>query len=174
MTTVDFRLDEAGLVQDLKQSPETANPAALEESYFVMPLRLCVNRVELFEQLNRAKRRLFTGETGRSVQQVQLADEASCWLPLPLLGFATGALRALNETKLGKERKLHLAGGGELVFVRQGEQLSVASSISGKSASAQFAEALNAFLTFSEKVRQLLVSRVPAIQQHPSWRQWFP
>ena len=62
-----------------------------------------------------------------------------------MLGFATGALQALNETKPGKERKLYLAGGGELVFVLQPEQLSVASSISGKSASTQIAEALNAF-----------------------------
>jgi hypothetical protein len=173
MTTVDFRLDEASLAEDLQHAPESADRGALEETYFVMPVRLCVNGVELLEHPGRAKRNVFIGAGEQGVQRIQLPNEASSWLPLPLLGFAKDVLQALNETKPGKERKLYLAGGGELVFVRQGEQLSVASSITGKSASTQFAEVLNAFRTFSEKVRQLLVGRVPGIQQHPSWRQWF-
>lgn len=173
MTTVDFRLDEASLVEDIQHAPAGANPAALEETYFVMPVRLCVNEVELFEQLDREKRNVFIARPEQSAQRIQLPNEESRWLPLPLLGFATHALQALNQMKPGGEQKVYLAGGGDLMLARQGEQLSVESSINGKSSSTQFAEALNAFRAFSEKVRQLLVSRVPAIQQHPSWRQWF-
>lgn len=173
MTTVDFRLDEASLAEDLQHSPESANPAALEETYFVMPVRLCVNQVELLELPGREKRTVFIAQSEQGAERIQLPNEASCWLPLPLLGFATQALQAVNETKPGREQKLNLAGSGHLVFARQNEQISVESSINGRSSSVQLAEALNAFRGFSDKVRQLLVSRVPAIQQHPAWRQWF-
>lgn len=173
MTTVDFRLDEASLAEDLQHSPESANPAALEETYFVMPVRLCVNGIELLEQSGHAKRNVFIGADEHGLRQTQRPNEASCYLPLPLLGFATQALQALNQMKPGCVQKLYLAGGGDLLLARHGEQLSIESSISGKSSSTEFAEALSAFRAFSEKIRQLLVSRVPAIQQHPSWRQWF-
>jgi hypothetical protein len=173
MTTVDFRLDEASLVEDIQHSPESANPAALEETYFVMPVRLCVNGIELLEQPGRAKRNVFIGADEQGLRQTQLPDETSCWLPLPLLGFGTQVLQALNETKPGREQKLNLAGGGHLVFARHNDQIAVESSINGKRSSTQLAEALDAFRAFSEKVRQLLVTRVPVIQQHPSWRQWF-
>lgn len=173
MTTVDFGLDEASLAEDLQLSPESANPAALEETYFVMPVRLCMKDVELFEQPNSAKRTVLFGATNQSVQKIHLFNEASCWLSLPLLGFATHALRALNQMKLGDEKKLYLAGGGDLMLTRDGDKLFVESSINGKSSSTEFAEAVNAFGAFSEKIRQLLVSRVPEIQQHPSWRKWF-
>lgn len=174
MIAVDFRLDEASLAEDLLHSPEHASLAALEETYFVMPVRLCVNEVELLEQPNRKNRNVFIAHPEQSAQRMQLPHEGGRWLPLPLLGFATHALLALNEAKPGRGQKLNLAGGGHLMFTCQGEQLSVASSINGKRSSTQFAEVLNAFRTFSENIRQLLVSQVPAIQQHPFWRQWFP
>jgi hypothetical protein len=173
MTTVDFRLDEASLAEDLQHSPESANPAALEETYFVMPVRLCVNGVELLEQPHRAKRNVFVGAAEQGVQRIERPNEASAWLPLPLLGFTTHALQVLNELKPGGENKLNLAGGGHLMLARENDQITVESSLNGKRSSTQLAEAVNAFQSFSEKVRQLLVNRVPEIQQHPAWKQWF-
>ena len=42
MISIDFKLDEAVLAEDLMFVPSTVNAAALEETYFVMPVRLCV------------------------------------------------------------------------------------------------------------------------------------
>jgi len=173
MTTIDFQLDEAILAEDLQHSPEGASPAALEETYFVMPVRFCINGVELLEQPGREKRNVFIAGHEQSAQRIELPSDEGCWLPLPLVGFATRGLQALTQAKPGSGQRLYLAGGGYLVLTRHGEQLSVESSINGKTSSTQFAEVLNAFRVFVEKVRQLLVSRVPAIQQHPSWKQWF-
>jgi hypothetical protein len=173
MTIVDFQLDEASLAEDLLHSPEKANPAALEETYFVMPVRLCVNGVEMFERHSRTKRNVFVSTADEGVLQVQLPREASCWLPLPLLGFATDALRVLNELKPYKDQKLNLAGGGHLVLSCESDQITVESSINGNHSSTHSAEALNAFRIFSDKVQQLLISRAPTIQQNTSWRRWF-
>jgi hypothetical protein len=174
MTTVHLRLDEESLVEDLRCSPETANLAGLEETCYIMPIRWCMNGVELLELPNHSRQNLFIGAAEQSVQRIELTEEARCWLPLPLLGFVTHALQALNVTMPSRDQDLNLAVGGHLVLARHNDPISIESSINGSRFSIQLAEALNAFHASSDKVRQMLVSCVPAMQNHPSWKQQLP
>lgn len=173
MISVDFQLDEACLADDLQHSPETASSAALEETYFVMPVRFCVNGVELFEQPGEKRRSMIVVGAESGPQRVELPNDKGYWLPLPVLGFATHMLQALDQAKQEGMRKLYLAGGGYLVLSRHGELLSIKTSINENCASMEFSEALKAFRAFHEKVRQFLAWRVPKLQQHGSWKQWF-
>lgn len=173
MIMIEFRINEENLAEDLQHFSERTDSAALEETYFVMPIRLCANGVELFQLPNHKKRNIFIAHPDKSAEIVRFPEAENCWLPLPLLGFASHALQKLNEIKPGGEQKMYLAGNGHLLFARHGRQLSITSSINNKVSLVQFDEVQNAFRGFSAKVQQLLVSRVPAIQQHPSWNQWF-
>jgi hypothetical protein len=47
MITLDFKVDEDALSEDLVANPETASAAALEQTYFVMPVRFAVDNTEL-------------------------------------------------------------------------------------------------------------------------------
>jgi hypothetical protein len=173
MTNLEFHFDEASLAEDMRHSPESATSAMLEETYFVMPVRLCVNGVELLEQPNREVKNLFVARMGHAPQRFASVTE-SCWLPLPLLGFATHGLQRLRQVKGGDEQKLYLSGGGQLDFILNGERIAIKSSLNDRSSLAQLPEIVNAFQDFSESIRELLVHRIPSIQQHASWKQWFP
>jgi len=173
MITVDFQLNVANLEEDIRHSPESADQSALEETYFVMPVRLCVDGVDLLERSSVARRNVLIGTSEQSIHRIQAPNEASCWLPLPVLGFASGASQALERIRQDRGQKLYLAGVGYLVFSRQVSRVSIESSINGKECSTDMTEALSAIRTFSYKVQQMLVTRIPAMQKHPSWGQWF-
>ncbi len=155
MTALQFQFDGQSLTQDLGYAPERANPAVLEETYFIMPVRFCIDDIELFEQSR------------------PHPDERNSWLPLPVLGFATHALQALREIEPNSAKQVSLAGCGTLSLRRQDDRLSVTSSINGKTATATFAEIRDAFDNLCDEVRQMLVKHVPALQKHSFWPQWF-
>jgi hypothetical protein len=152
MTITEFKLDDASLREDILHSPERANPAALEETYFVMPVRFRINDAEL----------------------LQLPKKESPWLPLPLLGFAANAVQVTKELLVNKEKKLYLPGGGHLMFARHDDQLSITSSINNRTALTQLSDVRGSLHDFADRVRQLLLQRIPRIKQHGSWDQWFP
>lgn len=150
MTTLDFKLDESSLAEDRAASPATANPAALEETYFVMPVTFVVDGTNVLSL------------PGRSTHE------------LPVLGFAADTLCVLEQLNRGEEKKLYLAGGGELRVRFDGHVFDIACSLNGRSVRVMREELLGAFRTFAGKVREMLVARVPEIQTHKMWRQWFP
>ena len=145
----------------------------MAETYFVMPVRLCVNEVELFEQPGMSRQHIFITYPAKIVQRVEVPNKECQWLSLPLLGFATQALRVIREIKPGEERIINLAVGGHLVITCQGDQLFIICSISKHGANADHSEVFSEFLSFSKKVRELLLNRIPAMQQHPAWIQWL-
>jgi hypothetical protein len=70
MITLEIRIDEPSLKDDLRFDPAGADVALLEETYFVMPVRLAISGQEL------------------------LTPDG--WAPLPILGFAR---RLYEETR---------------------------------------------------------------------------
>jgi hypothetical protein len=150
MTTLDFKLDKSSLEEDLACSPANANPAALEETYFVMPVSFVVDGTDVLAL------------PGRSTHE------------LPVLGFAADTLRALEQLKPGEEKNLFLAGGGELRVRFDGRGFDISCSLNGHSVHVARDELISAFRSFAGKVKAMLVVRVPEIQTHEMWRRWFP
>ena len=151
MITLDFEIDERVFVEDGQCDPATAEPAALEETYFVMPFRFSVKGVELL------------GIRGR--QPATLA--------LPLLGFATDVNRAVSAARSRETTKCYLAGGGELTFERTASVMRVSSSLTGNTVTAEADDLVKATRLLLERVRELLLKRFPGMQAHPAWGTWF-
>jgi hypothetical protein len=153
MIKIDYLLDENSFEDDLKQSPESENPAAVEETYFVMPIRMAVGETELL-QLPKTNN--------------------NPWLSLPLLGFTTDIFRVVNGDTAPKDQEIYLAGGGQLNFSQEKGLLHIRSSINSKNVLVPIEQARNDFFEFAKRVRKLFLDRYSNIIKNPAWEQWFP
>lgn len=153
MITLEFTLDEKVLREDLESSPESAEPGVLETTYFVMPVRFAIDDGDMLA---------FPGA---------YAD----WRPLPLLGFATHLHNALRSIEDDGSRQITLAEGGQILLRRDGDEVRISSSIlDRKDVSVRYDELLAASGRFLAEVRDLLLKRIPSMQEHPNWSEWFP
>ena len=151
MLTLDFAVDESAFAVDAPYNPATANPAAIEETYFLAEFRFSAEGREL----------LGTPEMGKATS------------PLPLIGFASDLHRAILATRLGEARRCYLAGGGKLELTRSGATICISSSLTGNSVAVDAGHLAAASETLMEKVRQAVVAHVPEMQLHPAWGNWF-
>lgn len=87
MIILDFRVDDEGLAEDVGTGAEIANAAAIEETYFVMPVRFAIGNTELLA---------FPGVH-------------ATWRPQPIVGFATHLAAAVLSAERGKPACLHTA-----------------------------------------------------------------
>jgi hypothetical protein len=150
MITLEFETDEAVLAEDAHLDPASANPAALEETYFVMPFRFAIDGAELL------------GVNGKRTH------------PLPLLGFSSDLHQTIKNLRVGEAKKFYLAGGGHLVLERVGRTLRVFSSLTGKTAFVDADSLSHAVRFLLARVRALLAKHFPKMQTHPAWQNWFP
>jgi hypothetical protein len=153
MIILDFLLDEETFDKDLRSSPETANAAALEQTFFVVPVRFASGETELLS---------FPG-----------AYDA--WRPQPLIGFATHLVVATQGASPGTMASCHLADGGRLDFERIDYTIRVSSTLLPQQVEiVKAVELVRAARDFRERVRTCLSLRVPALSRHPWWGKWFP
>jgi hypothetical protein len=138
MTEIDFLIEERVFAEDLTFDPSSADPAALEETYFIMPTRVRVGEVDLFTS----------------------NANASPWHPLPVLGFATHLLEALRKCPPDTAGAIFLAGGGEFRFELEGKDLTVICTLTKRSASDSRDNVYDAAERFSKKVQLFLMTRV--------------
>lgn len=150
MTKIHFELDEMALAADAECAPAGADPAALEETYFVMPVRFEISGVDV------------------------LALQGGVARPLPLIGFAIDLLSALEPLESGQRTDVYLAGGDELSLHRQDEMIELQCVPDGQTAKVGRSELIAAARSFSARVSALLLQRVPEIRNHPTWLEWFP
>jgi hypothetical protein len=150
MITLEFQIDEGVLAEDAAEDPATADASALEQTFFVMPVRFAVNGTELFG-----------------------IRELEHWQELPLLGFATALRRVIVELRKNSHARTFLAGGGELRCQRTDDAVQLVNSLNKRVATAD-AEALRAAVQdFARRARLFLETRFPPIQTHPHWRSWW-
>ena len=134
-------VDERVLAEDLATRPMTADAAALQETYFEMPVRLAVEGVELLE---------ITAVT------------TSPWLPLPLLDVALMVPDLLDHLAHEASGTYSLPGGGwSLRIRRNGSEVELESTVNGRRTIASYKELRAAAFMFRERVRSLMKSRVP-------------
>ena len=153
MIVLDFQVDEDGLAEDLAASPETATAAALEETYFVMPVRFAVGSAELLA---------FPGAY-------------DTWRPQPILGFATHLFAAVMSVTSGGRASCHTTDGGRLVFEPSDSITRISSTLLPDSkVSVPTIELIGAARALRDRVEELLLQRVPTMKEHPWWSKWFP
>jgi hypothetical protein len=150
MVILDFRVDADTLAQDLDHQPALASPAALEETYFVMPVRFAIGGTEL----------------------LSVPGQVEPWRRLPLIGFSTDLHKTV--ALLGAQgATCYLAGGGELRIRPQDGFVGVTSSLSQTTAVAPMHELLEAVDSFCLHVRGFLATHVPDLHSHQSWVNWW-
>jgi hypothetical protein len=151
MTSLEFDIDEGALAKDLEFSPETASPAALEETYFEMPVRFSANGVQLLE-----------------------VRGSSSPISLPLLSLASYGREQISALTRDVSWTYELPGGWRLHFVRQADDVTIQSDVNQTKVSVPYAELKAAWDRFSQDVRAFLERRVPKLQKHPMWDTWMP
>jgi len=150
MITLDFEMDQHVLEEDLRASPVNADAGVLEETYFVMPVKFVVDGTDLLS---------LPGHQAHS---------------LPLLGFTTHMLQALEQMAYTGQRRVYLAGGGDISLRAAGNRVEISSSLTNRQVTVDRAELLLALRNLAARVQQQLRSLVPGMDRHSSWRNWFP
>src|SRR5262249_40885933 len=95
-------------------------------------------------------------------------------LDLPLLGFCASLNRAVDKIGPGLKVAGYMAGGGDLMFREEGDEVSVHCTLNDRYAYATRQELIAPARKFRLDVRDWLVKTVPALQSHPYWTTWFP
>ncbi len=151
MIELAFRPDP---VDDLEvdETPEFAPAAAIEHTYFVVPVRLSIDGEELLA---------FPGV---------YPD----WRPLPILGFASQLRRTVVALEHGQARTITVEDGGSLSISRDGDSLVFTTSLAPIRVSASRDELITVVLNFSREACDYARSVSPAVSTHPSWSSWCP
>ncbi len=147
MTRFEFQIDRRVLEEDRSMDPGTANPAALEETYFIMPVRLEVEGHEL----------LASPEPG-----------GDPWMHLPLLDMVELVERVRTLAEDGAVSHSLPGSGWKLHLVRRGAELEVRSTVNGAQVVVPYDAFLEAALTFRGEVLGLLAREVPELRWLPS------
>ena len=123
---------------------QNADPAALKETYLMMPVRLRIGDVEML-RLRDAK------------------PEEPAFLRLPLLHVATIGATCMRGLEATRESEYLLPGTGvSLLFHRTGSTVSVKSELNGQTAAVEMQELVDAVDSFVNRVEATLRDNIPA------------
>ena len=154
---LEFQVDEAALAADREVDPRTADAAALQETYLLMPTRLQVHQDELF-----------------AVPLKDHRKDASPWLELPILHVATVGLQKVKDICKQSQSTYTLLGSGwRLHFQASGQDVLIHSEVNGRQSCVHYTELLAAFEHFASTVKEVLRHKVPELQEHPYWGKWL-
>lgn len=154
---LEFQIDEGTLAADREIDPRTADAAALQETYFLMPTRLQVHQEELFAVPPKGHRK-----------------DVSPWLELPILHIATVGLQKVKDIGKQGQSIYTLPGSGwRLRFQASGQDVLMHSEVNGRQSCVRYTELLAAFEHFASTVREVLSHKVPELQENPYWGKWL-
>jgi hypothetical protein len=154
---LEFQADEETLAADREIDLRTADAAALQETYFLMPTRLQVHQDELFAVPPKGHRK-----------------DASPWLELPILHVATVGLQKVKDIcKQGQSIYTLPGSGWRLRFQASGQDILIHSEVNGRQSYVHYAELLAAFEHFASTAREVLSRKVPELQENPYWGKWL-
>jgi hypothetical protein len=152
MVVLDFMLDEVEL-RECRERLTSADPAALQETYFIMPVRLRIGDAELL--------------------QVRDAPEYP-YLPLPLLHLATVGAQRIRDAARGRETKVDLPGAGvSLRFSKAGSDLCARSELNDDAGCASLEHWTAALDHFVTRVQDVLSTGAPDLVNTAAWANWF-
>lgn len=145
MTSLEFQIDEDVMREDLRHHPAEAEASVVEETYFMMPVRLVVNGYSLLSQ------------TG--------------WIRLPIIGFSRSFREAVSRLRQGQATRCYVAGGGDLRMTLVGNDVRIESV--QQSAQDGLVNIRDASQQFSRRVEEFVLERVPGMAAHREWSRWF-
>jgi hypothetical protein len=151
MIDLAFQANDEEIRRDLEAEPERADPAALEDTFFVVPTRFVIDGIEL----------------------LAYPGVHAAWRPLPLLGFAPRLRRVAAAVGDGDTASISLMDGGVLQLERRGDALRVSSSLAPEHvAMVSRDELARESAKFAADVCAYLALMAPAMSEHPSWPTW--
>lgn len=137
---------------EAEEAPEAAPAAAIEHTYFVVPVRLSIDGEEL----------------------LAYPGVHPDWRPLPVLGFASQLLNAVAGLEHGQSGTVTLEDGGLLSIARDRDNFFITTSLSVVSASAPRDEFVRAAVSFARAACDYVLSLAPGMVAHPAWSGWCP
>lgn len=174
MVELQFELDKVVMRRDREVNIREVSAGALEEIYFVMPVRFKVGTQELLESPARAERQeIWVNAPGGGVMPIQREEVSSPWLPLPLLDVVTVGLAKVQEAWQHGEAKYDLPGGWSLHFKKADGDIIIKSDVNQRVGQVDYQDLMQAFHKLRSNVRDVLAREVPELKAHPYWEQWF-
>jgi hypothetical protein len=174
MVELQFKLDEVVLREDREANIREASAGALEETYFVMPVRFKVGTQELLEIPARAEpQEIWVSVPGGGITPSQREQVSSPWLPLPLLDVATVGRAKVREAWQTGEAKYDLPGGWSLHLRKVDGDIFIKSDVNQRVGQVAYQDLMEAFDKFRSTVRDILAKEVPELKTHHNWEQWF-
>lgn len=137
---------------EAEEAPESTPAAAIEQTYFVVPVRLNIDGEEL----------------------LAYPGVYPDWRPLPVLGFATQLRRTVLGLEHGRSGTITLADGGFLSISRDDANLVFTMSLAPVRVSAGRDSVVAAVVGFSQSACAYVKSIAPAMPTHPAWSEWCP
>jgi len=145
-----FKIDEEELAADKRCNPSEACMAMLKNTYFIMPVKLQINDIELFK-----------------------ISSDNPWLDYPIIHIATFGLSYVLDLKNTKNFTYEMPEGGYLKFKKTNNHVLVSSLYHKTPVSVSYDELVAAFEKFSEDVRKFLIKNFPEMKQHPELGEWL-
>jgi hypothetical protein len=164
---VDFQLREEVLREDVGLQPHLRPIPVLFQTFFVMPMRLRVGGMELFEA---------EGESYR-LPRTSGVEVSAPWIFLPLLGMASGGLKALRGALDRGESSMLLPskGGSTIVLSYRDGSLTIYSGLNGARGTAPYDVSFDSWLAFARKVLDMATKAVPELRHRSDlWEQFAP
>ena len=151
MIILDFKVDERELALSLEERIEDEDETFFNTTMFVMPLRMRLNDLEIFE-----------------------TNEANPWSLGPVMDLASEGLAVIKDLKRKrKEEHLIIEGPGRFIFTMIDDENVYIEFTGGYVTTVKYNDLLEAFERYSEKVRTFLKERVPQINDHYYWGPWL-
>lgn len=136
-----------------EESPELEPPGVVEENLFDKPVFFMVHTFNLLRHPRHP-----TIET----------------ISLPLIGFQSNALKALQCLKPGAIQKVTLTDAGMMYFQEINGKVRISTSREKEGIEIDKREVLVAFEQFAQDVRVFIETVTPSMRRHPQWSYWFP
>lgn len=175
MILFEFQFDPGVVAEDRTTNIAVANSSALQETYFVMPVRLTIGHVELLEIPPKYDQRLQRNIKGNYIPgQKGNTLVTMPWLELPLINLASVGLDAVIAVgQQGSSFYTLPDFGWRLVFTLFEKDVEVHSQVNGNTARVKYDSLVCAFRKFTLEVKATLKREVPELQEHVVWGRWL-
>ena len=147
--SLEFHMDQRVFAEDRTHDPAGTDPAVVETTYFMVPVRMSIHGAEL------------------------LRTQTTAWVPEPILGLATHLVLVLEALRTRGAATCSV-GGGTLHFHLYQGVVRLVCSYNKVEADVSLDELQVAFENFRSRVRDSLSQLVPELTAHPWWPEWFP
>jgi len=170
MVSIEFVPDDEIVKEDLAMISNTAPAAALQETFFLLPVKFIIDETDLLLLPVKQEQRFVSNEQGETKVTGTGKIES---IRLPLLDFTTQGFEAVKALREKSQSKYSAPGGWNLYFQKEERGIRVTSDVNGKQVLTDYNQLYRAFSKFELRVRSFLRERAPLLSKHSYWGPWF-